>query len=198
MAGRSAPEVDPGEALVERVRAGDPAAFTDLFRSYRGLVWRVLRHLLYDDPELEDVVQLTFVEVHRSLPSFEGRSRLSSWITRVALHVGYHHLRRKKSRPADYRASPNLPEQTDDGLGADPERALVARRAQARLGAVLARLPEKKRTVFILVELEGLSREQVAEIVGTNPATVRTRLHYARRDFWKAVAEDEGLRDLIP
>mgnify|MGYP001440886405 CR=1 FL=1 len=95
---------DRGEELVRRFRRGDEAAFNEIFRSYRSLVWGVLHHLMPNDPELEDVVQQAFVEVFRSLDTFEGRSKLSSWVARVALHVGYHHLRRKKSRPHDYDA----------------------------------------------------------------------------------------------
>mgnify|MGYP006290600101 CR=1 FL=1 len=189
---------DPGPELLRRWRAGDPTAFTAIFRTYRGLVWRVLRHLLRSDPELEDVVQLTFLEVHRALPSFEGRAKLSSWIARVALHVGYHHLRRKKSRPADYRAEHRVHDAVDERPGADPEAGAQRREAAARVDEILASLPEKKRTVFLLVDLEGLPQDQVSEIVGASPATVRTRLFYARKAFWKQAASDPVLSELTP
>lgn len=189
--------IDPGPELLERWRSGDPAAFTALFRTYRGLVWRVLHHLLRGDPDLEDVVQTVFLEVHRSLPSFEGRSKLSSWITRVALHVGYHHLRHKKSRPAEYRAEHAIHDAPDDRPSADPEAAARRREAAGRVDEILAQLPEKKRTVFLLVELEGLPHEEVAEIVGVSAATVRTRLFYARKSFWKLAARDPVLSELV-
>ncbi|MEO1228785.1 MAG: RNA polymerase sigma factor [Myxococcota bacterium] len=188
---------DPGPELLERWRAGDPTAFTAIFRSYRGLVWRVLHRLLRGDPELEDVVQLVFIEVHRSLDRFEGRARLSSWITRVALNVGYHHLRRKKSRPADYRAEYRDVDAPDERPGVDPEAGARGREAAARVHEVLAQLPEKKRTVFLLVDLEGLTHDQVAEIVGASAATVRTRLFYARKEFWKRAAADPVLAELV-
>lgn len=192
------PQPDPGEDLVERWRAGDPQAFTAIFRRYRGLVWRVLHHLLRSDPELEDVVQLTFLEIHRSLGKFEGRSKLSSWVTRVALHVGYHHLRRKKSRPADYRAEHTVYDAPDERPSVNPEVQARSREAALRVDEILATLPEKKRTVFLLIDLEGLSQEEVAEIVGARPATVRTRLFYARKAFWKKAAADPVLSDLVP
>ena len=106
----SAPPDEVGRELVRRWRRGDAAAFNDIFRTYKSLVYGVLRHLLHDDPEIEDVVQTAFVEVYRSLSSFEGRSKLSSWIARVALHTGYHHLRRRKSRKADYESERFVPE----------------------------------------------------------------------------------------
>lgn len=187
---------DPGPELLRRWRSGDPSAFTAIFRAYRGLVWRVLSRLLREDPELEDVVQATFFEIHRALPSFEGRAKLSSWITRVALNVGYHHLRHKKSRPADYRAERNLPESADERPGSDPEAGARRREAARRVDAILATLPEKKRTVFLLVDLEGLPQEQVAEVVGASPNTVRTRLFYARKAFWAKAAHDPVLAEL--
>jgi RNA polymerase sigma-70 factor (ECF subfamily) len=191
------PADERGEELVRRFRRGDEAAFNELFRAYRSLVWGVLHHLMPHDPELEDVVQQAFVEVFRSLDSFEGRSKLSSWVARVALHVGYHHLRRKKSRPHDYEAERSLPEIVDPSPHGDPEAAAERREAIARVYAILATLPEKKRTVFILNDLQGLAQEEVAEIVGTNIATVRTRLFYARREFWKKAEQDPVLGSVL-
>lgn len=195
-AARVADEI--GADLVRRWRSGDEAAFSEIFNRYRSLVFGVLSHLMPNDPELEDVVQGAFVEVFRSLGSFEGRSKLSSWIARVALHVGYHHLRRRKSRPADYQAERGVPELADDSSRADPARAAEAAEVMGRVHAILETLAPKKRTVFLLNDLQGLPQEEVAEIVGVRIATVRTRLFYARREFWKKAAKDPVLRDYAP
>lgn len=189
------PSDDVGAELVRRWRSGDASAFTEIFTRYRALVFGVLSHLMPGDPELEDVVQGAFVEVFRSLGSFEGRSKLSSWIARVALHVGYHHLRRRRSRPADYRSEHQLPEMIDESLAGDPAQAAEAQEVLRRVYAVLETLPPKKRTVFILNDLQGLAQEEVAEIIGARIATVRTRLFYARRDFWKKANKDPVLKD---
>ncbi|MFO0724484.1 MAG: sigma-70 family RNA polymerase sigma factor [Myxococcota bacterium] len=187
-----------GEALVERWRRGDQAAFADLFRTYRRLVYGVLFHLLGGDPDLEDVVQTTFVEVFRSLERFEGRSRLSSWIARIALHVGYHHLRHRRRRPIADGTEPGELELADGSLLGDPHGAAEQAQAARRVYKILGELSERKRTVLILNDLEGVPQEQIAEIVGTNLATVRSRLFYARRDFWKMAAEDPVLSQLTP
>jgi RNA polymerase sigma-70 factor (ECF subfamily) len=200
--GRAAPEgwVDDelGAELVRRWRRGDEAAFTEIFERYRGLVYGVLAHLLPRDPDLEDVVQAAFVEVFRSLSSFEGRSKLSSWIARVALHVGYHHLRRRKSRPAPPPADPVTPDVADESLAGAPDRAAEGAQVLARVYAILDGMAPKKRTVFILNDLQGLPQEEVAEVVGVRIATVRTRLFYARREFWKKAAKDPLLAGLGP
>jgi len=184
--------------LVERWQRGDPRAFTDLFRTYRKLVYGVLYKLMPGDPELEDVVQSAFLEVFRSLDSFEGRSKLSSWVARVALHVGYHHLRRKRSRPAQYRTEPMDATMLDPSVHADPSLGPERREAVQRVQEILSMLSPKKREVFILNDLQGLPQEQVAEVVGTSVATVRTRLFYARREFWRRAASDGVLADLAP
>lgn len=192
------PADDVGQALVARWHRGDPAAFSDIFKTYRGLVHGVLSHLLRSDPELEDVVQTAFIEIFRSLPTFEGRSKLSSWMARVALHVGYHHLRRRKSRPPDYKAIRELPELVDETPRANPHDALEQKDAIDRVHAILETIAPKKRTIFILNDLQGLGQEEVAEIVGANIATVRTRLFYARKEFWKKAAKDPVLGRLGP
>lgn len=192
------PRDDVGQTLVERWRRGDQAAFSELFRTYRQLVYGVLYHLLPNDPELEDVVQASFIEVFRSLESFEGRSRLSSWIARIALHVGYHHLRHRKSRPPDYAAEPADLDLPDGSPHSDPQVAVERREVVRRVYAILEKMAPRKRTVFILNDLQGVSQEEIAEIVGANMATVRTRLFYARRDFWKQAADDAVLSQLAP
>lgn len=185
-----------GEALVRRWRRGDPNAFADIFKTYKSLVYGVLHHLLPNDPELEDVVQTAFIEVYRSLGSFEGRSKLSSWIARVALHVGYHHIRRRKSRKADYEADRFVPEIVDESPDVDPRRQLERREAMERVYEILESISEKKRTVFILNDLQGMPQEEVAEVVNASIATVRTRLFYARKEFWKRARKDPILADL--
>jgi RNA polymerase sigma-70 factor (ECF subfamily) len=194
----AAADDEVGQAIVQRWRRGDQAAFSDLFRTYRQLVYGVLFHLLPNDPELEDVVQTAFVEVFRSLESFEGRSRLSSWIARVALNVGYHHLRHRKSRPTDYAAEHTEVEIEDGSPQSDPHAVLERREIASRVHAILDKMSPRKRDVFLLNDLQGLPQEEVAEIVGANIATVRTRLFYARREFWKKADEDPVLSQFVP
>ncbi len=148
------------------------------------------------EPDLEDVVQTAFVEVFRSLHRFEGRSKLSSWIARVTLHVGYHHLRYKRRRPLDYQAEALTAEISDDSAQADPHGTFERAEVIQRMYAILETLAEKKRTVFVLNDLEGLPQEEVAEVVGANVATVRTRLYYARKEFWEKAGRDPVLSQL--
>ena len=187
------PEDPTGQRLLERWRAGDERAFEELFHTYRKLVHGLLYQLLADRDELEDVVQTAFMEIFNSLHRFEGRSKLSSWIAKVTLHVGYHHLRHRRVRPAIYRAESLTYEPANESDEANPEATVLRREAAKRLREVVGTLSPRKRTVFILNDLQGLPQEEIAEIVGTNVATVRTRLFYARREFWKKIKSDSVL-----
>jgi RNA polymerase sigma-70 factor (ECF subfamily) len=188
---------DPeGRALVERWRRGDAQAFNDLFRAHRRLVHGLL-HDLVPNEDVEDLVQVAFVEVFRSLDRFEGRSRLSSWIARVTLHVGYHHLRTKRRRPVLVKGLPELPDVVDEGRSGDVEGEVERRCLRARVQAIVAGLAEKKRTVLVLNDFQGIAQEQIAEILGVPVATVRTRLFHARRELWREIERDEALRGAL-
>ena len=188
---------ETGQELIARWRRGDASAFDDIFKEYRQLVYGVLHKLLPNDPELEDVVQTAFLEVFRSLNSFEGRSKLSSWIARIAIHVGYHHIRHRKSRPATFRAEPLVADPEDQRRTSSPEAAVERSEVVARVEDILGQIAAKKRTVFILNDLQGVPQDEIAEIVGVSIATVRTRLFYARRDFWKKAGDDPVLAAVV-
>lgn len=182
-----------GQAIVERWRRGDKSAFDDLFHGYRKLVYGLLYQLLADRDEIEDVVQTAFLEVFNSLDRFEGRSKLSSWIAKVTLHVGYHHLRHRRVRPIIYQAESLTREPVDPAQTHDPEAQLLRTEAAGQMRVLLQTLSPRKRTVFILNDLQGLPQEEIAEIVGASIATVRSRLFYARREFWKKLESDPVL-----
>lgn len=185
-------------ALIARFLAGEDAAFDAIFDRHRALVFGVLRQLLGDDPELDDVVQNTFLEVFRSLPNFEGRSKLSSWVARIALNMGYAQLRHRKRRPHDYNTSDLTEDLIEQGSVADPEQRASAGEAERRVRRILRRMPEKRRTVFLLAELQGLPPADVAEVLGVGLPTMRTRLFHARQEFWRRAQGDPVLSQLAP
>lgn len=185
----------PDAELVRRFRDGDESAFGQIFKRHRRLVFGVLTPLLGPDPELEDALQLTFVEVFRSLDRFEGRSKLSSWIARIALHVGFHHLRRRKSRPGEYQGDHGLEGVADRAANSDPSDVALRRELSEHVYDILGGMAPKKRAVFILNDLEGMPQEEIAEAVGASVATVRTRLFYARREFWQKAHMDPVLSE---
>lgn len=189
----TAPENDNNdEAWVKRAQAGDRQAFRLLFEAHAQHVSRLLLRLI-PRGEVEDVAQEVFLHVHRSLGSFRGDARFSTWLYRVTLNIARMHLRRQKSRPKltltpDEEGSPL--ERTEPGT---PLACAENRERLAALGRLLLELTEKKREALILHDFEGLSAEEIAQIVDAPVMTVRTRVFYARKELYAALASEPAL-----
>jgi len=167
--------------------------FDTVYREQRGRVLATVRGVIGASDEIEDVVQLVFIEVHRCLPRFEGRSKLSTWIYRIAVNVALQHLRRRKRR------SWLVPGFVGDEDERHPSPVDTVRRLEDRevLEAVyrsVDRLSEKKRLVWVLHELQGIDPHGIAEILDVPMNTVRSRLIHARRE----VMADLERRGVLP
>ncbi len=175
------------ERLIARAAAGETAAFRQLYERHRTDVARLVYRMLGARADLEDVIQEVFVQVYKSLKDFRGQSKFSTWLHRVTVNVVLMHRRSARSRPAFADEPPAEPALRSSGIAPDED---VDRRERVRaFGRLLDRLADKKRIVFVLHELEGISPSEIARIVGAPVLTVRTRLFYARREL------EEMLRD---
>ena len=156
-----------------------------MFRNHRADVARLVLRMTGRPGDLEDLVQEVFLQVYRSIKDFRGQSRFSTWLYRVTVNVVLMQRRAARSRPVLQAAS-------DDSFGADvrelPDDQLARARRVAAFYRLLDRLSDKKRAVFVLHELEGLSPSEVAKVVSAPVLTVRTRLFYARRELLGDVA----------
>lgn len=180
-------------ALLERCRQGDQAAFRQLFLLYSPTVLRLVARMLGHHADVEDTVQEVFLQVHRSLKDFRGDAKFSTWLHRVTVNVVLMARRAAQSRPTFALAPPD-DALRDDGLWPDEDAARHLRlRAFQRC---VDRLSEKKRTVFLLHELEGLPAAEIAEIVGAPVLTVRTRLFYARQELAEEMRREPTLAAL--
>ncbi len=188
------PELDP---LIRRAQDGDPHALRDLFHRYRADVARIAFRVLGPSADLEDVVQEAFVQLYRSLASYQGNAKFSTWLYRVVTNVARMHRRRERSRPQLESASKAQLEQRTAAPGgpeADVERGERLRALYVHLEA----LGDRKRTVLVLHDLVGLPASEIAEIVGAPVLTVRTRLFYARKELYAALAADPALAEVAP
>jgi RNA polymerase sigma-70 factor (ECF subfamily) len=167
------------EEVLERVRGGEIALYEVLMRRHNQMLYRAVRAILRDESEVEDVLQDAYLSAYRNLGEFAGRSRVSTWLVRIAVNGALDRRRRRARFVAlDAALAPGGPGAV--GRGADPERQ-SARRELARLleGAIDA-LPERFRLVYVLRDVEGMSTQEAAESLGLEVATVKTRLHRAR------------------
>jgi len=181
--------------LIERVRAGDTAAFRDLFRAHRADVARLAHRLLGSDSELDDIVQDVFLQVHRSIREFRGQARFSTWLYRVTVNVVLMSRRAARSRPALVESADFHVANRGDERALPDERLSQRQRVEA-FRRLLDRLTEKKRTVYILHELQGIAPAEIAEIVSAPVLTIRTRLFYARRELQKMLRDEPALAAL--
>ncbi len=177
--------------LVRRCLAGDRAAFELFYRGHRRLVAANLYRVLGDRAELDDLVQEVFVIAFRGMARFRGDALLSTWLYRICVNVALGRLR-QKSRRAPMVPYADLAERAGADGAASAEDRLERREELARVHRALERLSPKKRIVFVLHEIEGLDVAEIADIVGAPRVTVRTRLFYARKEFYRHVAAEEG------
>lgn len=188
----STSRMDADRALIERAQRGDRAAFQKLFVQHRGDVSRVVYRMIGPGPEVEDVVQEVFLHVYRSLPSFRGESKFTTWLYRLAVNVARMHLRKGRSRPRF--ADVEIPEAPREGMPHDTPDVVIERQERVRaLYRLLEGLSEKKREVVVLHDFEGVPAKEIAEMVGVPVLTVRTRLFYARKELYAAMAAEPSL-----
>ncbi len=184
------------DALIARAQGGDTEAFRQLFVRHRGDVTRIVYRMLGPSADVEDVVQDVFLNVYRSLPSFRGDAKFSTWLYRLATNVTRMHLRRGRSRPRF--ADVEVPEAPRDSAPPDGPDVQVERAERVRaLYRLLDTLSEKKREVLILHDLEGVPAKEIAEMAGIPVLTVRTRLFYARKELYAALADEPSLQGVI-
>ena len=172
-------------ALVERLRAGDEDAFRLLIDRFDAPLRRVARTYVATDAAADEVVQDTWLGVLRGIDRFEQRSSLKTWIFRIALN----HCRDRLSR---FRPpmQPIAEEPDDDAFtvrltdpGRDPESLAVAADESRRVSRCLARVPHAFREAVVLRDLEGLSYEEIAEVLGVRMGTVRSRIARGREQL---------------
>jgi RNA polymerase sigma-70 factor, ECF subfamily len=172
--------------LVARCQQGEQDALSEFYATYRQDVTRTLFRVLGPGADLEDAVQDVFVEVFRSIDRFKGQSKITTWLYRVSVNVGLQKIRRYKRRPEGYRA--DEVEQQDFET---PLRQLERKKSSKLVYDILETVAPKKRAVFILHEIAGLNAKEIADIVEANVLTVRTRLHYARKEFYKKAMQTQ-------
>jgi RNA polymerase sigma-70 factor, ECF subfamily len=179
---RSAPIESPPEAPPEPERLD----FTAIFRDYAPFVWRALRRLGVSEREAEDVLQEVFLVVHSKLTSFQARSSLRSWVYGICVYKALDH--RRLARVQREVMDGGLPDRAGDPT---QERSVELGRACVQLDAILERLDDAKRAVFVLFEWEGLSMQEIAELMGTPVQTAYSRLYAARRQVLAGLSRGE-------
>lgn len=172
--------------VVQRVQAGEVAAFDQLILKYRERVYAMIYNMTSNREDAADLAQDTFIKAFQSINRFNGQSSFFTWLYRIALNSALSHIRKNKLRSffsfdrvhEDPSVSEILNQLTDKK---DVEREVFVGELQEKLNEAMQKLSIPHRTVVTLFEIDGLSHEEIAEIMDCSVGTVRSRLHYAKQ-----------------
>ena len=182
-------------ALVKRVQAGDNTAFDLLVRKYQHRIGAVIHRFVPDHAEVQDIAQEAFIRAYRALAGFRGDAQFYTWLYRIAVNTAKNHLAAAKRRPptadiaaedAEHHASAGRLHDHDT-----PEHQLLRGEIEQTVTDTVAALPEELRQAITLREVDGLSYEEIAQLMQCPIGTVRSRIYRARE------AIDARLRPLM-
>ncbi|WP_443627950.1 RNA polymerase sigma factor RpoE [Candidatus Njordibacter sp. Uisw_002] len=185
--------VSSDQQLVERVQAGDKRAFDLLVLKYQHKIISLVGRYVKDHHEAMDVSQEAFIKAYRALANFRGDSQFYTWLYRIAINTAKNYLVSRSRRPPDVDVEAN--EYGDYGSAdvmADvdtPENLMARDQLQDKVFATLDKLPEDLKTALTLREFEGMSYEEIAQVMDCPVGTVRSRIFRAREAIDKEVAK---------
>lgn len=177
---------DEDWALVQRVQAGEVAAFDALVVRYRERIFSIIYNLTANREEASDLSQDAFIKAFRCIHAFKGKASFYTWLYRIALNTTITFLRkRKKQRTYSFETMQEDLHHSEilDKLSTEKEgnKSLFINELQQKLNEALQTLSVKHRTVVVLHEIENLSHAEIAAVVKCSEGTVRSRLHYAKQ-----------------
>jgi len=184
------PDIDLSPGLEARLLAGDPEAFRELVEAYKRKFYGLAFQYTRNHADAEDVSQIAFIKVFRSIGTFRKGSNLNAWLYRVVVNTAIDHIRKRPFFPQEYPR----PEAVETSFGPpDPARAAEAALLRKKLDAALDRISERERTAFILRFDHGLNLREIAEVLDVSVGSVKSYLFRSGRKLRRELSE-AGLR----
>lgn len=175
--------------LIERLKKGEEAAFKEIVESAQGLVYNTALGIVQSPEDAEDVTQEVFVQLYESIKTFKGESKLSTWLYRITVSKAMDHLRKKKRKKrfayvqSLFGANDQLVHDPPDFV--HPGVSLDNKEKAKELFKAIDQLPAKQKIAFTLNRIEGLSYQEISEIMSLTVASVESLLHRARKNLRK-------------
>ncbi|UCM89099.1 RNA polymerase sigma factor SigM [Streptomyces marincola] len=198
------PAVPSDKELLERHIAGDPDAFSEIVRRHRDRLWAVALRTLGDREEAADALQDAFVSAYRAAHTFRGQAAVTTWLHRITVNACLDRVRKAKTRRTDPMPEP---ERLENLLTPHESAEVPAERQDLRrqLSAALTQLPEEQRAVLVLVDMQGYSVAEAADILHVPVGTIKSRCARARarllpllRHLHPRAAEEDPARNRTP
>jgi RNA polymerase sigma-70 factor, ECF subfamily len=174
--------------LVRRAQGGDLAAYDDLIRRYQERIYATVYHMTSNHEDANDLAQDSFIKAFQALKSFKGGSSFYTWLYRIAVNKTINFLKQRKNRmhmslnDLDFNTE-NNPDLVALISEKTPRRDAGLKELQEKLNAAMLKLSEPHRIVVVLHDVQGMSHEEVAQVMDCNIGTVRSRLFYARQQL---------------
>jgi RNA polymerase sigma-70 factor (ECF subfamily) len=179
------------QQLVERVQQGDKRAFDMLVIKYQHKVAALVSRFIYDHAEVQDVTQEAFIKAYRALPNFRGESQFYTWLYRIAVNTAKNYLVSRGRRP------PSTDVDVEDAMYFEgnsqlkdlenPQNKLSSEELMEKVNQSIKKLPEDLRVALTLREYDGMSYEEIADVMGCPVGTVRSRIFRARETVEQAI-----------
>jgi RNA polymerase sigma-70 factor (ECF subfamily) len=190
-------EAEEDRVLIERARAGDRGAFRRLVERHQRRAFAVALALVRDENDARELVQDAFLRAYKSLPNFQGGSSFFTWLYRIVTNLSIDLMRRPGRQTSSLEENRVDP---DDGMDVeplflsrpehgDPSDAVRRREIAARLQAALDALPSYHRAVIVMREVDGLSYDEMAQVMDVSKGTIMSRLFHARQKLQRALAD---------
>lgn len=192
---------DADAQLIERVKRGDQKAFELLVLKYQRKIERLVARIVRDRNQIPDIVQETFIRAYRALPNFRGEAQFYTWLYRIAVNTAKKALLELNRQPIAAEilhtgSEENETYSSENALidTATPDAALAAKEIAQTVNNAVEALPEELRQAITLREIEGLSYEEIAEVMGCPIGTVRSRIFRAREAIAQKLRPQLGTR----
>jgi RNA polymerase sigma-70 factor (ECF subfamily) len=182
---------EPEPETIGRARAGDLRAFESIVRAYQADVWRFAYHLTHDRATADDVTQEAFLRAFRSLRSYRGEAKFTSWLMRIVRNCAVDSYRRsRREAPAIDPEIAGAEADRGDAEGSRPGSIAGSFEERTRIHEAIRRLPMELREPFVVIEVLGYNYQEASSILRVKVGTVKSRMHRARAALVSALSED--------
>lgn len=180
--------------LIERARTGDLAAYDELVQRHQERIYGTIYHMTSNHEDANDLAQETFIKAFQALKSFKGGSSFYTWVYRIAVNKTLNFLKQRKNRQGMSLNDLDFNAEHDPDLVAlishqTPRRDAALAELQKKLNEAMAKLSDDHRLAVTLHDVQGVAHEEIAQIMGCNVGTVRSRLFYARQQLQGYLAD---------